>query len=76
MTRTGEDGQLIGAFLEMMSAEAGAAANTLLAYERDLRGASELLGNSLSSASPEELKILSEAWLPLKRTTVARRPDP
>jgi integrase/recombinase XerD len=73
VTRTGEDRQLIGAFLEMMSAEAGAATNTLLAYERDLRGASELLGGSLSSASPEKLKTLSEAWMPLKRATVARK---
>jgi integrase/recombinase XerD len=69
----GEDGQLIPAFLEMMSSEAGAATNTLLAYERDLRGASELLGGRLSSAGKEEVKGLSEAWLPLKRATVARK---
>jgi integrase/recombinase XerD len=68
-----EDGQLIAAFLEMLAAEAGAALNTRLAYERDLRGASELLGGRLSSASPEALKHLSEAWLELKRTTVARK---
>ena len=73
MTETREDGQLIAAFLEMLAAEAGAALNTRLAYERDLRGASELLGGSLSSAGPEALKRLSEAWLPLKRTTVARK---
>jgi integrase/recombinase XerD len=68
-----EDGQLIAAFLEMLAAEAGAALNTRLAYERDLRGASELLGGRLSSASQDELKRLAEAWLPLKRTTVARK---
>jgi integrase/recombinase XerD len=68
-----EDGQLIAAFLEMLAAEAGAALNTRLAYERDLRGASELLGGRLSSAGPEALKRLSEAWMPLKRTTVARK---
>ena len=34
----------------MMAAEAGAARNTLLAYERDLRGASELLGGRLAAA--------------------------
>ena len=50
MTAAGEDGRLIAAFLEMMAAEAGAAANTRLAYERDLRGASELLGGGLSDA--------------------------
>jgi integrase/recombinase XerD len=68
-----EDGPLIAAFLEMLAAEAGAAVNTRLAYERDLRGASELLGGRLSGASREELKRLSEAWLPLKRSTVARK---
>ena len=50
MTAPGEDRQLIAAFLEMMAAEAGAARNTLLAYERDLRGASELLGGRLADA--------------------------
>jgi integrase/recombinase XerD len=69
----GEDGQLVAAFLEMMAAEAGAARNTLLAYERDLRGASALLGGNLSGAGKEELEILAEAWLPLSRATVARK---
>jgi integrase/recombinase XerD len=73
VSEPGEDGQLIPAFLEMMAAEAGAAANTLLAYERDLRGASEILGGRLSSAGKAELEQLSEAWLPLKRATVARK---
>ena len=68
-----EDRQLIASFLEMMAAEAGAAANTLAAYERDLRGASELLGGGLAQASPEKLKKLGEEWLPLKRATVARK---
>lgn len=73
MSASGEDRQLIAAFLEMMAAEAGAARNTLLAYERDLRGASELLEGRLASASAERLKSLGEAWLPLKRATVARK---
>ena len=73
MSAKREDRQLVGAFLEMLAAEAGAALNTRLAYERDLRGASELLGGRLSSASQGELKRLSEAWLPLKATTVARK---
>ncbi len=67
------DRQLIAAFLEMMAAEAGAARNTLLAYERDLRAASELLGFGLARASAGELKKLGQAWLPLKRATVARK---
>ena len=73
MTQAGEDRQRIAAFLEMMAAEAGAARNTLLAYERDLRGASELLGGGLAAAPPEKLRTLAEAWLPLKRATVARK---
>ena len=73
MSGASEDRQLIAAFLEMMAAEAGAARNTLLAYERDLRGASELMGGSLFSATSEQLKRLGEAWMPLKRATVARK---
>jgi integrase/recombinase XerD len=69
----GEDRRLIAAFLEMMAAEAGAARNTLLAYERDLRGASALLGLRLAAAGPAELERLGEAWRPLKRGTVARK---
>jgi integrase/recombinase XerD len=68
-----EDRQRIAAFLEMMAAEAGAAHNTLLAYERDLRGASELLGGGLAAAVPDGLIRLAEAWRPLKRATVARK---
>jgi integrase/recombinase XerD len=68
-----DDRQSIAAFLEMMAAEAGAARNTLLAYERDLRGASELLGGRLAGARPEALHGLAAAWLPLKRATVARK---
>jgi integrase/recombinase XerD len=69
----GEDRRLIAAFLEMMAAEAGAARNTLLAYERDLRGASELLGGRLALATADQLGKLGEAWMPLKRATVARK---
>lgn len=73
MSAAADDRRLIAAFLEMMAAEAGAAANTLLAYERDLRGASELMGGALATASPQALKRLGEAWMPLKRATVARK---
>ena len=69
----GDDRQSIAAFLEMMAAEAGAAHNTLLAYGRDLEGASELLGGRLAAATAEELHRLGEAWLPLARATVARK---
>jgi len=70
---SGEDRQLIAAFLEMMAAEAGAARNTLLAYERDLRGASALLEGRLADAGAEALRGLAAAWMPLKRATVARK---
>jgi integrase/recombinase XerD len=73
VTHSGEDRQLIAAFLEMMAAEAGAARNTLLAYERDLRGASEVMGGRLASASADMLKNLGAAWMPLKRASVARK---
>lgn len=68
-----EDGRLIAAFLEMLAAEAGAARNTLLAYGRDLEGASALLDGRLANAGADELHGLAEAWLPLKRATVARK---
>ena len=73
MIAPGEDRQLIAAFLEMMAAEAGAAVNTLLAYERDLRGASELLGGGLAMTSPDQLKPLATEWAGLKPATVARK---
>jgi integrase/recombinase XerD len=71
--RPSEDRQLIAAFLEMMAAEAGAARNTLLAYARDLNGASALLEGGLAVARPDALKGLAAAWMPLKRATVARK---
>jgi integrase/recombinase XerD len=70
---SGEDRQLIAAFLEMMAAEAGAARNTLLAYERDLRAVSELLGGRLSAAEADHIARLGGEWMPLKRATVARK---
>jgi len=73
VTAPDEDRRAIAAFLEMMAAEAGAARNTLLAYERDLRGASELLGGRLAQADAGELRRLAEAWMPLKRASVARK---
>ncbi len=70
--RAGDRG-LIAAFLEMLAAEAGAARNTLLAYERDLAGASALLPGGLERAGAAELRGLAEAWRPLAPATVARK---
>ncbi len=52
------DMRRIAAFLEMMSAERGAAANTLTAYGRDLADASAELGGSLSTADAAAMRNL------------------
>lgn len=49
------DSVRIEAFLEMMSAERGAAANTLASYRRDLDDAAEAIGN-LGNAGTAELR--------------------
>jgi integrase/recombinase XerD len=52
------DGHLVGAFLEMMSAERGAAKNTIEAYRRDLGEYSQFLGRkgvALTSAGREQV---------------------
>ncbi|MEI3853185.1 MULTISPECIES: site-specific tyrosine recombinase XerD [Ensifer] len=49
----------VEAFLEMMSAERGAAVNTLQSYERDLEDASShlrTLGTGLTAATPDDLR--------------------
>ncbi len=69
----GEDARLIARFLEMMAAEAGAARNTLAAYETDLRTASATLAGRLSMARRPELEQLAESWSELARSTVARK---
>ena len=53
------DRDRIGAFLEMMSAERGASANTLDAYGRDLLDASEFCGGKLCQTTGHELS----AWI-------------
>jgi len=68
-----DDRALIERFLEMMQAEAGAAANTVSAYATDLRLASETLGGGLATADKPELETLSASWQDLARATVARK---
>lgn len=68
-----EDAALIDRFLEMMAAEAGAAANTIAAYRRDLEGASGFLKGELSAALPEHLGRLAQSWADLARSSVARK---
>lgn len=69
----GDDAALIERFLEMMAAEAGAAANTLAAYRTDLALASQLLDGGLSSAGADDLARLGDSWRDLARATVARK---
>src|SRR5262245_27802672 len=47
----------VEAFLEMMSAERGAADNTLQSYRRDLEDAAEQLASGLTEASTAELRV-------------------
>ncbi len=62
----------IQAFLDMLAAERGAAANTLAAYRRDLEGAEELVG-SLANASRAQIAKLAGSWGELAPSTVARK---
>jgi len=51
-----KSGARIEAFLEMMSAERGAADNTLASYRRDLEDASEFLGGRLADADAPAIR--------------------
>lgn len=62
----------IDAFLAMLAAERGAAANTLAAYRRDLEGAEELLGD-VAGAGRNDLARLGNGWSNLAPSTVARK---
>ncbi|MBY0518986.1 MAG: tyrosine-type recombinase/integrase [Sphingomonas sp.] len=57
----------------MMAAQAGAARNTVAAYESDLRLASEALGGDLASADAAALARLGDSWADLSRSSVARK---
>ena len=72
------EARYIARFLEMMSAERGAAANSLAAYGRDLQSYLEYLagvGRALKTASTDDVRgFLAEAeHFGLARTTAARR---
>ena len=60
------------AFLEMLAAERGAAANTLAAYRRDLEGAEEAIGD-LATVGRAKVATLGNAWGSLAPSTVARK---
>lgn len=73
MTSPETDAALIGRFLEMMAAEAGAARNTITAYATDLRLASQALGGALAGADAAALARLAGGWAELAPSTVARK---
>jgi integrase/recombinase XerD len=62
----------IAAFLAMMAAERGAAANTLAAYARDLAGAESVAGNLLL-ADAAALTLLAQSWAELAPASQARK---
>jgi integrase/recombinase XerD len=62
----------IAAFLAMLAAERGAAANTVAAYRRDLADASARLGN-LATADGPALASLATQWSGLAPSSLARK---
>ena len=60
------------AFLAMLSAERGAAANTLAAYARDLEGAEEAIGD-LAKVNRAQVAKLAQYWAQLAPSTLARK---
>lgn len=64
--------QATEAFLAMLAAERGAAANTLAAYRRDLAGAEEAIGD-LASAPRDAVASLAGEWAALAPASVARK---
>lgn len=62
----------VEAFLDMMAAERGSAANTLAAYRRDLE-ATEVLVGDLAAAERYKIAGLAGRWATLAPTTVARK---
>ncbi|MEM6476360.1 MAG: tyrosine recombinase [Pseudomonadota bacterium] len=60
------------AFLDMLAAERGAAANTLAAYTRDLAGAEDAIGD-LAKATRAQVAKLSQEWAAFAPATAARK---
>ncbi len=73
MSASPGDARAIALFLDMLAAEKGSARNTILAYRRDLEGASAALGSRLAAATPADLERLAAEWAALARATVARK---
>jgi integrase/recombinase XerD len=67
------DAALIERFLEMLTAESGAARNTVAAYRSDLTLASAAVGGGLRDADAAMVERLAHGWRDLSRATVARK---
>ena len=67
------DAGAVDRFLEMMSAERGAAANTLSAYARDLAQASMALPTGLLAADLAALRAVLTGWEALAASSAARK---
>ncbi|MGL6044540.1 MAG: tyrosine-type recombinase/integrase [Sandaracinobacteroides sp.] len=67
------DGRALALFLDMLAAERGAAANTLVAYGRDLSGASADLSGNLVGSTGADLAALFAGWSALAPASVARK---
>lgn len=66
---------MIGRFLEMLAADRGAAANTRMAYARDLAQASQGLAahGGLAGAPPAALSGLAAQWHDLNASSLSRK---
>lgn len=73
MTGPLPDARAIALFLDMLAAERGAAGNTLLAYGRDLAGASDLAAGGLVAADEAALARLFAQWRGLAPASLARK---
>jgi integrase/recombinase XerD len=73
VTDAPSDTRAIGLFLDMCAAERGSAKNTILAYRRDLDGASALLGGGLARATAADLARLAHDWRDLARASLQRK---
>ncbi|WP_374385810.1 tyrosine-type recombinase/integrase [Sandaracinobacter sp.] len=67
------DSRAIALFLDMLASERGAARNTLLAYGRDLEGASADLSGRLAGAGGEDLERLFAGWADLAPASLSRK---
>ncbi|WP_338468372.1 tyrosine recombinase [Novosphingobium sp. ZN18A2] len=69
---SGRGRDAIDAFLAMLAAERGAAANTIAAYRRDLEASDAVTGN-IAAATREDMVRLAHEWRDLAPSSLARK---